>query len=122
MCIYPNRTHLVCLRCRVSFKYPTKHGPVPCPHCRADLIDAGSHLAVPRKLDKAGWRTLTAVLDSGLTFHGGCCGTGPGYRPRTPREVRERILLAERTGMPLAAALATADPTVVAGSRLDVRV
>ncbi|MEU6581767.1 hypothetical protein [Nocardia sp. NPDC046763] len=60
---------------------------------------------MPRKVDKAGWQVLAAVLDSGLTFHGGCCGTGPGYRPRTLREVRERQLLAQRTGIPIAEAL-----------------
>ncbi|MGW4741426.1 hypothetical protein [Nocardia xishanensis] len=110
MCIYPSRTHLVCLSCRVSSKHSIGRGPDRCPQCRGNLIDAGPHLAVPRKVDNAGWRALDAVLDSGLNFYGGCCGAGPGYRPRTPREVRERLSLAERTGMPIAEALATADP------------
>ncbi|MEU0540530.1 hypothetical protein ABZ319_11705 [Nocardia sp. NPDC005978] len=79
------------------------------------MIDAGSHLAVPRKLNGAGWRVLTTVLGSGLTFHGGCCGQGPGYRPRTLFEVRERLNLAERRGIPVAVALAMED-TAVAGS------
>ncbi|MGV9611416.1 hypothetical protein [Nocardia xishanensis] len=110
MCIYPSRTHLVCLSCRVSSKHSIGRGPDRCPQCPGNLIDAGPHLAVPRKVDNAGWRALDAVLDSGLNFYGGCCGAGPGYRPRTPREVRERLSLAERTGMPIAEALATADP------------
>ncbi|GAB4584245.1 hypothetical protein [Nocardia sp. IFM 10818] len=111
MCIYPNTTHMVCLACRVSFKSPVRRpGSDRCPQCRAELIDAGAHLAVPRKTDKAGWRVLETVLRSGLTFRGGCCGTGPGYRPRTPREVRERMILAERTGMPIDRALALRDP------------
>ncbi|MER0484200.1 hypothetical protein ABR737_38685 [Streptomyces sp. Edi2] len=75
------------------------------------MIDAGADLAVPRRRDAAGRRALEAVLRAGLAFHGGCCGTGPGYRPRTPREVRERLALAGRTGMPLTKALAVADPT-----------
>ena len=66
---------------------------------------------MPRRGDEAGWRALDAVLRAGLTFHGGCCGTGPGFRPRTPREVKERLALAERTGMPVKDALAVADPT-----------
>ncbi|MGW0249136.1 hypothetical protein ACWDYH_21135 [Nocardia goodfellowii] len=114
MCVYPSRTHSVCLACRVSYKHPIAHGPNHCLRCHAELIDAGPHLEVPRRVDQAGWRALAAVLDSGLDFHGGCCGTGPGYRPRTPAAVRQRLLLADRTGMSIAEALATADPTVVA--------
>ncbi len=116
MCIYPSRTHLVCLRCRGSYKYSIGQGPARCPQCRGDLLDAGPHLEVPRKVDKASWRALEAVLESGLNFSGGCCGTGPGYRPRTPREVRERLIFAERTGTPIAEALAAADPAI--GDRL----
>ncbi|WP_433593887.1 hypothetical protein [Nocardia sp. CA-145437] len=110
MCIYPSRTHRVCLHCRVSYKGSIGVGSGRCVRCAGELIDAGPHLEVPRRADTAGWRALTAVLDSGLTFYGGCCGTGPGYRPRTPREVRERLGLAEREGIPVADALATADP------------
>ncbi|WP_433679349.1 hypothetical protein [Nocardia sp. CA-119907] len=110
MCIYPSRTHLVCLRCRVSHKHTIGHGPGQCPQCHGEFIDAGPDLAVPRKVDNAGWRALATVLDSGLNYYGGCCGTGPGYRPRTSREVRERRMLAERTGLSLAEALATPNP------------
>ncbi|GES29203.1 hypothetical protein AB0G60_24270 [Streptomyces angustmyceticus] len=52
-------------------------GPGRCPQCRAELIDAGADLAVPKRRDNAGWRALEAVLRAGLTFHDGCCGTGP---------------------------------------------
>jgi hypothetical protein len=38
----------------------------------------------------------------------GCC-CGPGYRPRTLREVRERMTYAERTGEPIATALSRPD-------------
>ncbi|WP_336049521.1 hypothetical protein [Streptomyces sp. CA2R101] len=111
MCFYSSRMHFVCLDCRAAWKKTaTSRGPGRCLQCRAELIDAGADLAVPKRRDTAGWRALEAVLRAGLTFHGGCCGTGPGYRPRTPREVRERLALAGRTGMPLTKALATADP------------
>lgn len=73
------------------------------------MIDAGQDLAVPRRSDSAGWRTLTALLNAGVTFHSGCCD-GPGWRPRTPREVRERLAAAARTGVPLTVALTTVDP------------
>ncbi|MFE0374501.1 hypothetical protein ACFW1M_02750 [Streptomyces inhibens] len=103
--------HFVCLDCRAAWKKtPTAQGPGHCPQCRGELIDAGADLAVPKRRDDAGWRALGAVLRAGLTFHGGCCGTGPGYRPRTPREVQERLALAERTGMPVKEALAVVDP------------
>ncbi|MEU9118261.1 hypothetical protein AB0C96_00065 [Streptomyces sp. NPDC048506] len=105
--------HVVCLTCRAAWKKtPPATGPGHCPRCRGELIDAGADLAVPKRRDTAGWRALEAVLRAGLTFHGGCCGTGPGYRPRTPREVRERLALAERTGLPIAQALGVADPAV----------
>ncbi len=114
MCFYSRRMHFVCLDCRTAVKRTAgaqAPGDIPCPRCRRPLIDAGADLAVPRRGDEAGWRALDAVLRAGLTFHGGCCGTGPGFRPRTPREVKERLALAERTGMPVKDALAVADPT-----------
>lgn len=109
--------------CRVSYKMPGYREPAVCPQCRAGLINAGEQLAVPRKADTAGWRVLAIVLGAGLTFRAGCCGTGPGYRPRTLAEVRERVNLAERTGMPIGVALALADPAGVDGrSRFGQRV
>ncbi|MDX2591432.1 hypothetical protein PV343_03905 [Streptomyces sp. WI03-4A] len=102
----PNR-HYVCLPCRSSFK---KRGTWAsrCPRCGEDLIDAGQDLAVPKRRDTAGWRTLTALLNAGVTFHSGCCD-GPGWRPRTPREVRERLAAAAGIGVPLSVALTTVD-------------
>ncbi|PBC86391.1 MULTISPECIES: hypothetical protein [unclassified Streptomyces] len=47
--------------------------------------------------------------------------TGAGYRPRTPREVRERPALAGRTGMPLTKAPATADPARTDRYGVDAR-
>ncbi|MGD3109101.1 hypothetical protein [Streptomyces sp. YGL11-2] len=114
MCFYRSRVHFVCLECRAAYKKTAgSRGADRCPQCHGELIDAGADLVVPKRRDTAGWRALEAVLRAGLTFHGGCCGTGPGYRPRTPREVRDRLALAARTGMPVAAALAVADPTLI---------
>ncbi|MEU8684498.1 hypothetical protein [Streptomyces sp. NPDC048611] len=114
--------HVVCLPCRAAWKKtPGSRGPGYCPQCRGELIDAGADLAVPKRRDAAGWRALEAVLRAGLTFHGGCCGTGPGYRPRSPREVRERLALAGRTSMPVKAALAVVDATATDRYGADAR-
>ncbi|KUJ69025.1 hypothetical protein ACZ90_14340 [Streptomyces albus subsp. albus] len=103
--------HYVCLPCRAAYKKDRDTSRIHhCPRCRGELIDAGADLAVPRRRDDAGWRALTAVLQAGLTFHGGCCGTGPGYRPRTPREVRDRLDYAAASGLPVRQALSCPDP------------
>ncbi|WTT38651.1 hypothetical protein OG535_30585 [Kitasatospora sp. NBC_00085] len=103
-----SRRHFVCPPCRVSVKRWPAPGHDLCPHCRGKLLEAGQDLAVPKRRDDAGWRALTAVLAAGVTFHSGCCH-GPGWRPRTPREVRERLALAHRSGIPVAEAVTTRD-------------
>ncbi|SDF70194.1 hypothetical protein SAMN05216260_11065 [Streptomyces griseoaurantiacus] len=47
---------------------------------------------------------LSVLLHAGVRFHKSCCG-GPGYRPRSLREVRERMDYARATGEPFARAL-----------------
>ncbi|MDI3407533.1 deoxyxylulose-5-phosphate synthase [Streptomyces sp. B-S-A6] len=105
------RSHLVCLGCRHAFKKASPQ-PVPCPSCGEPMIDAGEQLAVPPRRDVDGWRALAVVLEAGLRFRPtcGCMPDGPGYRPRTLREVRERQEVAARTGRPLAEVLADPDP------------
>lgn len=99
------KRHFVCLTCRSSFKrdWQDEHEQ-PCPCCGAAMIDAGQDLAVPRRRDAAGWKALSVVLKAGLTFHSCGCG-GPGFRPRTPAEVRARQIAAVRLGIPLQEAL-----------------
>ncbi|MFD0274337.1 hypothetical protein ACFVHB_10565 [Kitasatospora sp. NPDC127111] len=106
--IIPHQRHHVCLPCRVSVKRRPVPGRSPCPRCQGELIDAGQDLAVPKRRDDAGWRALSAVLAAGVTFHSRCC-YGPGWRPRTPREVRERLALVGRSGIPVAEAITTRD-------------
>ncbi|MFC5155764.1 deoxyxylulose-5-phosphate synthase [Streptomyces amakusaensis] len=99
------KTSYVCLPCRASYKQP--HDPArarTCPRCAEPMIHAGSAFATPRRRDTAAWRSLTVLLNAGVGFHKSCCG-GPGYRPRTPREVRERLTYARRGGEPAAKAL-----------------
>lgn len=102
------KTSYVCLPCRASYKQP--HDPYDrtrqriCPRCARPLIHVGSAFAPPRRRDTAAWRTLSVLLHAGVRFHKSCCG-GPGYRPRTVREVRERMTYARRSGEPFARAL-----------------
>lgn len=101
------KTSYVCLECRIAFKLPYA-GPGAaartCPGCARPMVHAGSALAVPRRQDTEGWRVLSVLLRSGVRFHKSCCG-GPGYRPRTLREVRARMAHSRATGEPLAEAL-----------------
>lgn len=99
------KTSYVCLPCRASYKQPhDRDRKRVCPRCARLLVHVGSAFAPPRRRDTAAWRTLSVLLHAGVRFHKSCCG-GPGYRPRTPREVRERLTHAARTGEPVAAAL-----------------
>ncbi|MEU8825848.1 deoxyxylulose-5-phosphate synthase [Streptomyces sp. NPDC048636] len=103
------KTSYVCLSCRVSYKqaYGRTRQRI-CPRCAEPMIHAGSAFAAPRRQDIAAWRTLSVLLNAGVGFHKSCCG-GPGYRPRTLRDVRERMTYARRSGEPVAKALARRD-------------
>ncbi|MFK8847243.1 MULTISPECIES: deoxyxylulose-5-phosphate synthase [Streptomyces] len=101
------KTSYVCLPCRVSYKQPSPRSydhARTCPRCTAPLFYVGSAFAAPKRRDVAAWRTLSVLLHAGVRFRMGCCG-GPGYRPRTLREVRERMAYARSTGEPFARAL-----------------
>ncbi|MDB1086501.1 deoxyxylulose-5-phosphate synthase [Streptomyces sp. ACA25] len=101
----PTKTSFVCLPCRASYKqfYRGDHER-RCPQCRQLLMYTGSAFETPRKRDNEGWRVLSVLLHAGIRFPKGCC-SGPGYRPRTLREVRERMAHAKATGEPIAQAL-----------------
>ncbi|WP_250294141.1 deoxyxylulose-5-phosphate synthase [Streptomyces atroolivaceus] len=102
----PSKTSYVCLPCRASYKQPydSEREVRVCPRCAGTLIHVGSAFAAPRRRDTAAWRTLSVLLHAGVRFHKSCCG-GPGYRPRTLREVKERTAYARRSGEPFARAL-----------------
>ncbi|CAL9356342.1 MULTISPECIES: deoxyxylulose-5-phosphate synthase [Streptomyces] len=111
----PAKTSFVCLPCRASYKQPhparTRDGETErrvCPRCAGTLIHAGSAFAPPPRRHTEGWRVLSVLLHAGVRFHKSCC-SGPGYRPRTLREVRERMAYARRTGEPIAKALVRPD-------------
>ncbi|MGY5034294.1 deoxyxylulose-5-phosphate synthase [Streptomyces sp. 900116325] len=92
------KTSYVCLPCRASYKQRCAgdHDRI-CPRCTQPLIHVGSAFAAPRRRDTDAWRTLSVLLHAGIRFHKSCCG-GPGYRPRTMSEVRERMAYARTTG------------------------
>ncbi|GGZ28071.1 deoxyxylulose-5-phosphate synthase [Streptomyces poonensis] len=100
------KTSFVCLPCRASYKQPYDRDRPnrTCPRCAKPLIHAGSAFAAPPRRDTEAWRVLSVLLHAGVGFHKSCCG-GPGWRPRTLREVRERMTYARRTGEPIARAL-----------------
>ncbi|MER6110664.1 deoxyxylulose-5-phosphate synthase [Streptomyces hirsutus] len=105
------KTSYVCLPCRASYKQPYEaYEPHDrdrrrvCPRCAEPLIHVGSAFAAPPRRDTEAWRVLSVLLHAGVRFHKSCCG-GPGYRPRTLREVRERMAYARRSGEPFAKAL-----------------
>ncbi|BAJ26045.1 MULTISPECIES: hypothetical protein [Kitasatospora] len=110
--------HHVCPPCRASYKRPAGGGAL-CPRCRGPLIDAGRHLRVPRRRDEAAWRALTALLRAGVRFPSYC--QGAGWRPRTPREVRERLAASAGTGLPVAEALVTPELDALAELRRAAR-
>ncbi|MFI0960063.1 deoxyxylulose-5-phosphate synthase [Streptomyces sp. NPDC021080] len=112
MCRYATsyKPHFVCLACRASFKQsPLPLREHPCPHCRTPMVDAGFDLAVPRRGNNSAWKALEATLRAGLTFHS-CGCDGPGYRPRSTAEVRERRRAAKRLGLLELTALERYDP------------
>ncbi|MGW2893939.1 deoxyxylulose-5-phosphate synthase [Streptomyces sp. NPDC001212] len=100
------KTSYVCLPCRASYKQPYdgNRSQRLCPRCEEPMIHVGSAFAPPRRRDTAAWRTLSVLLHAGVRFHKSCCG-GPGYRPRSLREIRERMTYAQRSGESAAEAL-----------------
>ncbi|MFG2588190.1 deoxyxylulose-5-phosphate synthase [Streptomyces sp. NPDC048438] len=102
----PSKTSYVCLPCRASYKQPYDRERTDrvCPRCAEALVHVGSAFAAPRRRNTAAWRTLSVLLNAGVRFHAGC-SDGPGYRPRTLREVKERMAYAERSGEPFAESL-----------------
>ncbi|WP_406472867.1 deoxyxylulose-5-phosphate synthase [Streptomyces platensis] len=103
------KTSYVCLPCRVSYKQSYDRARQRfCPRCAGPMIHAGSAFASPRQRDVAAWRTLTVLFNAGVGFHKSCCG-GPGYRPRSLRDVRERMTFAQRSDTSVAEALVRRD-------------
>ncbi|GGR83195.1 hypothetical protein [Streptomyces rubiginosohelvolus] len=119
MCFYAMvhyKLHYACVPCRVSFKrLPLDSGAPLCPNCGRVLVCAGHDFAPPPRRDTDAWSAVAAVLGAGLRYEGlEPCGFGkrPRFRPRTGAEVRARLAVAARTGVPVAEVLARRDPAV----------
>ncbi|MDF3298785.1 deoxyxylulose-5-phosphate synthase [Streptomyces tropicalis] len=95
--------------CRASYSRPPTRTGRTCPRCARPLIHVGSAFAAPPRRDRAAWRVLSVLLQTGIGFRTDCCSCGPGHRPRTLREVGERTAHARRTGGPLARPLVRAE-------------
>ncbi|WNF30342.1 hypothetical protein RI138_27900 [Streptomyces sp. C11-1] len=110
------KLHFACVGCRVSFKrHPAQDREQPCPNCGRALVCAGHDFAPPPRRDTAAWGAVSAVLAAGLRYEGleVCgCGKEPRFRPRTRAEVRARLAVADRDGVPAAEALARRDASV----------
>jgi DNA-directed RNA polymerase subunit RPC12/RpoP len=84
-----------CFACRKSYKRRNPgdvghHGedrPARCPQCGLLMADMGRDFRPPRQADDRGWTTAEALFSVGVTFHS-CGCSGPGYRPRDPRELQ----------------------------------
>ncbi|MDQ0694932.1 hypothetical protein [Streptomyces sp. W4I9-2] len=117
MCYYAMthyKLHFTCVPCRVSFKrHPAGDREQPCPNCGRALVCAGHDFAPPPRRDTAAWSAVAAVLAASLRYEGlePCgCGKRPRFRPRRRAEVRARLAVAARAGLPVAEALARRDP------------
>ncbi|WP_224364266.1 hypothetical protein [Hyalangium versicolor] len=102
MCRYamygPYKQHYACFQCRKAFKWPLdarqrppkEQSPeaVKCPQCGEPMAGMGLDFRPPRQRDTRQWQKVELLFLRGYTYHSCGCG-GPGYRPRTLREVRE---------------------------------
>ena len=96
MCRYAFRSykqHYACFRCRKTFKRPLKQDvdptgpdrPAKCPECGLLMAIMGLDFKAPRKTATKQWALVENLWAVGLTFHS-CGCSGPGYRPRAPRD------------------------------------
>jgi hypothetical protein len=99
MCVFANLWHqkqrYACFNCRQMFKFPGESGFEGksdgerfCLHCGNGLYAMGLFFEVPAKSDKKQWKKVEILARNSYRFRNGCCD-GPGYRPKTLREVPE---------------------------------
>jgi DNA-directed RNA polymerase subunit RPC12/RpoP len=89
-----------CFNCRKSFKissvwenYEEKdYSGQKCPECGDMMTRMGHDFQAPRKQNKNQWRKLRLLVAAGITFNS-CGCEGPGYRPQTLSEAKNRIKL-----------------------------
>lgn len=97
MCRYATheyKRHYACFACRKAFKRRNKRDvdssldehPARCPQCGLLMANMGLDFAPPKMSDAKAWAAAAALFEVGETFHS-CGCSGPGYRPRDPREL-----------------------------------
>jgi hypothetical protein len=88
------KRHYACFACKKAFKRRNKRDvdssldehPARCPQCGLLMANMGLDFAPPKMSDTKGWTAAAALFEVGETFHS-CGCSGPGYRPRDPREL-----------------------------------
>lgn len=116
MCRYgmygPYKEHYACFHCRKGFKWPQdahrwpskemQPDAVKCPECGEPMAGMGLDFRPPRQGDTRQWAKVQLLFLNGYAYFS-CGDGGPGYRPRTLREVPE--FLASRPPRSLGEAL-----------------
>jgi hypothetical protein len=103
MCRYagrPYKEHYACFDCRKAFKRASQEDvaeregavdgecrPVPCPECGKPMAAMGLDFKAPRQSDIKQWRKVEILFRHGIAFRS-CGCAGPGFRPRTLRDVK----------------------------------
>lgn len=83
------KTHYACVTCRYTAK-EERYATLPCPHCRAPMVDAGRDFKAPRRGNVGQWRKVAVLLDADIRFDS-CGCRGPGPRPRTLADARTQL-------------------------------
>jgi hypothetical protein len=90
MCRYafhPYKQHYACFTCRRASKpVAVGHAMKRCPNCGGEIHGMGLDFKAPKQSDKAAWKAAEILHTGGIDYHS-CGCSGPGYRPRKPREV-----------------------------------
>ena len=82
------KDHYACFACRKMFRHlpPDPQQVLRCPQCRRPMTGMGLDFKAPPHTDREAWQVLEILADHGITFYS-CGCNGPGYRPRTLREL-----------------------------------
>jgi len=99
MCRYSEhneyKTHWVCFPCKSTFKYDggwsspeNITGPI-CPNCGEKMNNLGRDFKAPRKDNINQWKKIKLLFSRGVRFDS-CGCTGPGYRPKTYAEAKNK--------------------------------
>lgn len=86
--VHSYKQHWACFVCRKAFKYAQVVDQT-CPQCGRKMIPMGLDFKAPPKNNLAQWRKVELLHLAGIHFSSSGW-TGPGMRPKTLRDLRER--------------------------------